>query len=93
MCHHFLRGPSVPQTEPLGPLFWNGSIEEKESGLVSIHGRSAAVSSPLEESREDPRIGIVWESVFTFRREIVKEDMPGDALVIKIIAIPIAGIL
>ncbi len=83
----------MPQTEPLGPLFGSGSIEEKEGGLVSSHGRSAAVSSPLEENRKAPRIGIIWESVFTFRRDIDKEDIPGNALVIGIEAISITGIL
>jgi hypothetical protein len=55
----------------------------------------AAISSPLllAENREDLRIGIVWESIFTFRHEIIKEDMPGNAFIITIEARPIGGVL
>ena len=60
---------------------------------MKIFGSVFMTCRLLSEGREDSRIGIVGESVFTFRREIVKEDMPGDALGIAIEAISIAGIL
>ncbi len=72
MCDHILCWPHVPQVKPLRALFWDGSIEEEKDARIGIHRPCVtgflSRQRLLPQNREDTRIGIVREPVFTFRR-------------------------
>lgn len=96
MGDHILQWPPMPEVEPLSSLCWNGSIQEKERIAAGPHGCRPSMfmlRRLLPESWEDDRIGIVWKPISPFRREIVKEDMPGDALSVTMEVISIVGVL